>query len=74
MKFKVPWPLVSERVVKFFTPLYQFFTKTVIRNVPYQNLCNFLSAVLEKFTANLNHISSHIELVIKLVSKEANEQ
>ena len=25
MKFKVPWPLVSERVVKFFTPLSVFY-------------------------------------------------
>ena len=34
-----------------------FFTKIVIGDVPGQNLCNFLSAVLEKVAVvNLNNI------------------
>ena len=31
------------------TYLYQFFTKIMIRNIPWQNLSYILSAVFEKF-------------------------
>ena len=37
-------------------PLYQFFTKIIIRNVHSQNLFHFLNAVLEKFAVNLKNI------------------
>ena len=34
MKFKVPWSLLLENMVQFFTLLYQFFMKIKIGNVP----------------------------------------
>ena len=74
MKFKVPWSLLSESVVKCFTPFYHFFTKMAIRNVLLQNLNSFLRAVLEKFVINLNNTSLYMELVIKLVSKQTSSQ
>ena len=37
---------------KGLTTLYQFFTKIINRNVPRQNIINFLSVVSEKFLFN----------------------
>ena len=57
MEYKASWLLVSERVVKFWPLFISFFAKIVIGDVPGQNLCNFLSAVLEKVAVvNLNNI------------------
>ena len=33
MKFKAPWPLLSDSVINFFTLLYQFFIKIIIRKM-----------------------------------------
>ena len=53
MKFNIPWSLLPESVAQFLTPLYQVFTKSIIRNVSWQNMSNFLSVVLKKFSVNL---------------------
>ena len=63
IRFKVPWPIVWESMVKFFIPSYQFFTKIVIKNTPWQNLRNFLGAILDKFAANLNNISLELAVI-----------
>ena len=51
MKLKVPLPLPSETVVHFY-PSSAVFPKTIICNVPCQNLSNFLREVLEKLAVN----------------------
>ena len=53
MKFKVPCSLLPESIVKFLICLYQFFTKIIIRNVLWQNISNFLSVALKKFSVNV---------------------
>ena len=52
MKFKDPRSLLPENSVRLLNPLYQFFTKVIIRNVPSQNMSNFLSVALEKSLVN----------------------
>ena len=53
MKFIVPWSLLPESVAQFFTPFYQFFMKIKIRNVSWQSMSNFLSAILKKLPVNI---------------------
>ena len=51
------------------------FKKIIVRNVPWQNLSNFLGVVLENFQSILNYISNYMELiVVKQVSKEGKKQ
>ena len=35
IKFEILWSLLPDSVVQFLTPLYQFFTKIIIRNAPW---------------------------------------
>ena len=53
LKFKVPCSLLPGSVVKFLISLYQFFTKIIIRTVPWQNKSNFLSVIWNKFSVNV---------------------
>ena len=51
------------------------FKKIIVRNVPWQNLSNFLGVVFENFPSILNYISNYMELiVVKQVSKEGKKQ
>ena len=51
------------------------FKKIIVRNIPWQNLSNFLGVVLENFQSMFNYISYYMELiVVKQVSKEGKKQ
>ena len=57
---------------------HQVFTKIVIRNVPWQNMSNFISVVLEKFPVifqqNLLIYGINDKKVSKVRRKEASKQ
>ena len=49
MKPKAQFLLLPKNMVQFFISRYHLLSKIIIRNIPWQNLSNFLSVVLEKY-------------------------